>query len=170
MSAELLSDYLTLAGVPQVLLDEVPGEQARLPGDGVRHPIGGWDRVPGVGDIRMWADINLVHWFDTAARHGVAVFGPHTRERVVALETGARIARASGEGVRTLWGVDVHADPGWVWINDLVVYGPPLSDEATAAVSAAVYEGCDGHAVCDGPNRQPADVVYVMTTWAAGLG
>lgn len=148
---------------------EVPQERARPPGDGVRHPIGGWDRPPGVGDVRVWAGINLVHWFDVAARAGVAVFGAHTRERIAALETGARIARASGEGAHTLWGLDVQTVHGFVWVNDLVVYGPPLSDQVIAGISAAMRAGCDGHAVFGGPNHRPAETAYVMTTWAAGL-
>lgn len=170
MSSMLLGHCLTLVGVPEVLLDEVSWGRARPPGDGVRYPVGGWDRVPGMGDVRLWADIDLVHWFDTAASHGLVVFGPEQqRVEIAELEAAARIARASGEGVRTLWGLDVQTDDGFVWVNDLVVYGPALSDPVVAEVSAAVYRGCDGHALLAGPNCRYPGVYYVSTMWAAGV-
>lgn len=169
MSAGLLCDSLTFIGLPEALLMEVPGERARPPGDGVRHPIPGWDLVPGSGAVRMWADINLLHWLGTADRYGVTVFGPSGRAQIAALEFGARTARARGAGVRTLWGVDVHAADGWVEVTDLVVYGPALPDDVVAQVSGELDTAGSGHTLAVGPNYQPAEVGYTMTTWTARI-
>ncbi|ADG76910.1 putative protein OS=Tsukamurella paurometabola (strain ATCC 8368 / DSM / CCUG 35730 /CIP 100753 / JCM 10117 / KCTC 9821 / NBRC 16120 / NCIMB 702349/ NCTC 13040) OX=521096 GN=Tpau_0260 PE=4 SV=1 [Tsukamurella paurometabola] len=118
-------------------------------------PRPGWDRTPGIGSIRLWTDCDLLAWFDAAAADGVALFGQQSRDEIRALTQATAMARMCGEGAKAIWGLDVLGPGDYspiptsmkrvLWANDLVCFGPQLTEEQTAQIQAHLDDGHDGH-------------------------
>lgn len=169
-SARALAERLAALGVPQPLASEVVLADA-FPrhDDTMWPPRAGCCESPGFGDIRMWADINLVHWLN----HAQGAFGPHRPGELLRLAGVIDRLRAAGEGSRVLIAIDVVPAPRWVAhpaaalaVSELVSFGPALSEKLLPTVDR-LLESVGWIPSTDQPN-QPCVVNRVrcfQTSW-----
>lgn len=169
-SANAVPERLAALGVPQplarqvVLADAFPRHD-----DTMWPPRAGCCASPGFGDIRMWADINLVHWLNQAQ----SAFGPHRPGELLHLAGVIDRLRAVGEGARVLIAIDVVPAPRWVAhttaalaVSELVSFGPALPEQFLDTVDR-LLESVGWIPSTDQPN-QPCVVNRVhcfQTSW-----